>query len=268
MIFDSLSRTNKTSKLLPKQRLKHRHGVRWQGRKGPWSQRSNMMEWLHGSFRISFHPDSCYPLLFWPCCHPPTSLVSLHTFFGLSLSYFPFGPVWDSAILPKPCASALLSVRLTKMFYWHCHKKLEKQKSKTKQSKENTTLESTLTTYKSDWLKFAEGHSSPWVHPWQNSRLTLTHVYGSAAAKNITELLETDSQSTDRLHNRSNHIISLQRFYLQGDNKKIFHPDLLLWKTCHSTCPSILSLLSSLLCLPCALPSGSLRVLWPFPGIL
>lgn len=119
-----------------KLRLIHCNSVRWQGQKGPWPQRNNMTEWFHMRFRVSFHPDSCYPLLFWPCCHPPTSLFSLHTFFGLSLSYFPFGSVWDSAILPKPFVSALLSGRLTKMFYWHCHTKLKKTKqSKAKQSK-------------------------------------------------------------------------------------------------------------------------------------
>lgn len=69
-------------------------------------------------------------------------------------------------------------------------------------------------------------------------------MYGNAAAKNITELLETDSQSADRHHNRSNHIISLQRLHLHGDNKKIFIP-MLLWKTCHSIHPSFFYCMSA-----------------------
>lgn len=69
-------------------------------------------------------------------------------------------------------------------------------------------------------------------------------MYGNAAAKNITELLETDSQSADRHHNRSNHIISLQKLHLHGDNKKISIL-MLLWKTCHSIHPSFFYCMSA-----------------------
>lgn len=73
-------------------------------------------------------------------------------------------------------------------------------------------------------------------------------MYGNAAAKNITELLETDSQSADRHHNRSNPITSLQRLLLHGDNKKIFIL-MLLWKTCHSIHPSFFCCMSACLAL-------------------
>lgn len=128
------------------------------------------------------------------------------------------------AILPKPCVSVLLSGRSKRNVLLP----LPRKKSQNK-AKQNTTIESTLTTYKSDWLKFSQDHLSPLVHPWPDSRLNLTHTYSNAAAKYITELLKTDSQSVTSHPHWSNPIIFLQRFHLQWDNFKILCSDILLW---------------------------------------
>lgn len=102
------------------------------------------------------------------------------------------------------------------------------------------------------------------MYPWQTSRLTLTHVYGNAAAKNLTELLNTDSQPAGRNPNRASRIISRQRFHLHGNNKKLLFFS--LYYCAKSAFLSSIHLFFSALQLP--LNSEWLRGLQPFPGIL
>lgn len=122
------------------------------------------------------------------------------------------------AILPKPLVSVLLSGRLTKMSSWHCHTK----RAKTKQSKTQLlSLQVGQHVKVTDWslLKTINHH---WCTLWQDSTLNLPHMHSNTAAKCITELLKTDSQSVTSHPHWSNHILILQRFHLHGDNFKIF----------------------------------------------